>query len=584
MAQIYNPQLPNASDLIFYLDAVNPKSYPGTGSVWYDMSGKGNNFSLFNSPTYVNAGSTSSYFRFNGTNQYARSTGAINFNAYSALTIEIAYRTQNTQTQILYETTGTGGSTATGGVTLLMNSDNISTLATCYLSNWQGFGPRLFGFGSVSTSTFNSITETFVNGTDSSGRSVYINGTATNYFTSTGAISVTTATSTGLPFANTWTYVASRAGTSDFFNGEIAWIRAWGTKFNQSIVNDVRTFYSYSKLYPPLSYYNNAVLVTSRPAGAIAAPADPQSLTSSAAYSYTGASQSFTVPAGIFWIRVTANGGGGSGGNGGGSGGSGGQVVGWVATTPGTVYTVIVGGGGSAKIPATTDRYGGGGGGFSGLLESTTHVISAGGGGGGQINAPVVASGVATTQGGHTLVYSATAAAGGVGGTANSAASSDPVLNGAAGTNTGGGAGGTTMIGGAAVDAGGGGGGGGWGTAAGAGGPGSNGGDQNNGAGGQGAAGGYGGGGGGGGGGFGGNPQRTNPGGGGGGGYIGGAGGQNNTTNLNRAGQGGWNFIKDQTNPRGGSITPLVSSTQGGGSSGGNSGFAGIDGSVTIQY
>ena len=321
----------------------------------------------------------------------------------------------------------------------------------------------------------------------------------------------------------------------------------------------------------------------------LAVPADPQTLTTSVPYSYNGLTQQFTVPAGIYWIRVTANGAGGSGGSGGAlaDGGSGGRLVGWVATTPGTVYNVIVGGGGAQRSASTTDRYGGGGGGFSGLLQGTVHIASAGGGGGGQLNTPVVPSGVATAQGGHSIVYNATSAAGGAASLANSATSSDLILNGASGTDVGGGAGGTTMLSGSALDAGGGGGGGGYGTVIGQGGPGSNANNQTDGNGGRGANGGFGGGGGGGGGGFGSNTQRTNPGGGGGGGYLGGAGGQNNTVNFHRAGQGGWNFLKDQTNPRGGSTTPLVSSTQGAGGAGGAGGSAaggGVNGSVTIQY
>ena len=32
--------------LVLYLDAANPKSYPGTGNTWYDLSGNGNNTSI----------------------------------------------------------------------------------------------------------------------------------------------------------------------------------------------------------------------------------------------------------------------------------------------------------------------------------------------------------------------------------------------------------------------------------------------------------------------------------------------------------------------------------------------------------
>lgn len=40
--------------LVFYVDAANPKSYPGSGATWFDLSGKGYNVTLFNSPVFSN--------------------------------------------------------------------------------------------------------------------------------------------------------------------------------------------------------------------------------------------------------------------------------------------------------------------------------------------------------------------------------------------------------------------------------------------------------------------------------------------------------------------------------------------------
>ena len=34
------------SGLVVYLDATISDSYPGTGTVWYDLSGNGNNFNI----------------------------------------------------------------------------------------------------------------------------------------------------------------------------------------------------------------------------------------------------------------------------------------------------------------------------------------------------------------------------------------------------------------------------------------------------------------------------------------------------------------------------------------------------------
>ena len=42
MAIAYNPSI-TTSGLLIHLDAANPKSYPGTGTVWKDISLTGNN-------------------------------------------------------------------------------------------------------------------------------------------------------------------------------------------------------------------------------------------------------------------------------------------------------------------------------------------------------------------------------------------------------------------------------------------------------------------------------------------------------------------------------------------------------------
>jgi hypothetical protein len=58
--------------LVLYLDAANPKSYPGSGTTWFDLSGKANHATLVNAPTFSNKRCL-----FNGTNQHA----VVSFNA-----------------------------------------------------------------------------------------------------------------------------------------------------------------------------------------------------------------------------------------------------------------------------------------------------------------------------------------------------------------------------------------------------------------------------------------------------------------------------------------------------------------------
>lgn len=49
MAVGYNPSIVTAG-LVLCLDAANTKSYPGTGSTWFDLSGLGNNAALTGTP------------------------------------------------------------------------------------------------------------------------------------------------------------------------------------------------------------------------------------------------------------------------------------------------------------------------------------------------------------------------------------------------------------------------------------------------------------------------------------------------------------------------------------------------------
>ena len=66
--------------LVLNLDAGNAASYPGTGTTWTDLSGKGNNGTLVNSVTYNSA--NQGYLVFNGNGSYAGSGG---YNPYVSL-------------------------------------------------------------------------------------------------------------------------------------------------------------------------------------------------------------------------------------------------------------------------------------------------------------------------------------------------------------------------------------------------------------------------------------------------------------------------------------------------------------------
>lgn len=53
--------------LVVSLDAANSKSYPGSGTTWYDLSGENNNATLLNTPTFSNLNGGS--LNFDGVNE-----------------------------------------------------------------------------------------------------------------------------------------------------------------------------------------------------------------------------------------------------------------------------------------------------------------------------------------------------------------------------------------------------------------------------------------------------------------------------------------------------------------------------------
>jgi len=74
MAKFNGPKIVT-NGLVLCLDAANAKSYPGSGTVWSDLSGQGNNGTLTNGPTFT-AG-TRATLNFDGSNDWFSTTLSI---------------------------------------------------------------------------------------------------------------------------------------------------------------------------------------------------------------------------------------------------------------------------------------------------------------------------------------------------------------------------------------------------------------------------------------------------------------------------------------------------------------------------
>ena len=90
--------------LVLCLDAANPRSYPGSGTSWLDLSGNSNNGTLTNGPTFSsdNAGG----IVFDGTNDYAKTT--LSSSLGSEFTLE-CFGKFNNATNTAYEYFGSVG-------------------------------------------------------------------------------------------------------------------------------------------------------------------------------------------------------------------------------------------------------------------------------------------------------------------------------------------------------------------------------------------------------------------------------------------------------------------------------------------
>jgi len=80
--------------LVLCLDAGNTKSYPGSGTTWTDLSGRGNNGTLTNGPTYSSSNGGS--IVFDGTNDYTNTGKILVPTSSSPYTVSIwCYRNRN---------------------------------------------------------------------------------------------------------------------------------------------------------------------------------------------------------------------------------------------------------------------------------------------------------------------------------------------------------------------------------------------------------------------------------------------------------------------------------------------------------
>lgn len=81
-----------STNLVLYLDAGNTSSYPGSGTVWYDISGNNNNFNIVAS-AYNSSGPK--YMDFNGSYGVAKNSTDISLSDSNGVTYFVITRIKN---------------------------------------------------------------------------------------------------------------------------------------------------------------------------------------------------------------------------------------------------------------------------------------------------------------------------------------------------------------------------------------------------------------------------------------------------------------------------------------------------------
>lgn len=156
------------SGLILCLDAYNPKSYSGTGNLWYDVSGKGYTATLFNSPAYSNG--TLQFRTATTTSSYATASfdeGVLkNTNRTGQFTIETIYKYVSLPSSV--EGVIAGRSGCHGGIYLWDNNSVYAAVKTDQC--WTG--AVNYSIASQVAGTFYYVAMTYNNGVVKS----YLNG------------------------------------------------------------------------------------------------------------------------------------------------------------------------------------------------------------------------------------------------------------------------------------------------------------------------------------------------------------------------------------------------------------------------
>ena len=159
---VVNPHLVIDDSLILFLDAENPKSYPGNGNTWFDLT-ENNNDATINGATF-----STDEFQFDGSNDYLSFSSNFSIDVHTGFTFWVVWdlpsQSSGAWNYFLYHNPSGNHKYEFGnygtGADHFHYKDNISYHGTAANSSMSSTGYSSYAFGTSA----NGRTSTSVNG------------------------------------------------------------------------------------------------------------------------------------------------------------------------------------------------------------------------------------------------------------------------------------------------------------------------------------------------------------------------------------------------------------------------------------
>ena len=199
--------------LVLSLDAADKNSYPGSGTIWRDLSGNNNNATLVSTPTFssVNGG----YISFNGTNQYAiiNSSSTLNMGSRSYTgEVWLAVRTTSASERMIYEY-NIWSNNGTYQLASLTGNNITTTFPEAYVVGTQAAN---YTYSPLSTNVWIYIANQF--DTTNNTLRIYVNGVFA---------AQTTGVTQEIGNVTSNLYIMSRGGTSLFMPANLSILKIY---------------------------------------------------------------------------------------------------------------------------------------------------------------------------------------------------------------------------------------------------------------------------------------------------------------------------------------------------------------------